>query len=146
MTEADLELRVRDWLAADASVVRTPSRLRARVYDLPAMPVARESFWSRFAGLAVPSGLVAAAVVAMVVTTMFLNLFDVPAGADGEPCNNRQIQRALDHLRDAEGYRYVNREQVRRIDPDAELSFDDPRFVWTDGWSSEGAYLAPDRV
>jgi hypothetical protein len=146
MTDADLELRLRDWLASDASVIRTPPRLRARVFDLPAMPAPRGSLWSRFSGLALSSALVTAGVTAIVVTTMFFNMFDVPAGADGDPCNNRQIQRALDHLRDAEGYRYVNHDQVRKIDPNAEVSFDDPQYVWTDGWGSEGAYLAPDRV
>ena len=146
MIDADLELRVRDWLAADAAVVRTPPSLRRRVFDLPAMPAPKESFLSRFSGVALSGGLIAAAVVAMVVTSMFFNLFDVPAGADGEPCNNRQIQRALDQLRDAEGYRFVSNDEVRKIDPEAEVSFDDPQFVWTDGWTSEGAYLAPDRV
>jgi hypothetical protein len=147
MMDADhLELRVRDWMAADAAVMRTPPSLRRRVFDLPAMPAPRQSFLSRFSGVALSGGLIAAAVTAMVVTSMFFNLFDVPAGADGEPCNNRQIQRALDALRDAEGYRYVNREQVRQLDPDVELSFADPQFVWTDAWTSEGAYLAPDRV
>ena len=146
MIDADLELRVRDWLTADAAVMRTPPSLRRRVFDLPAMPAPKESFLSRFSGVALSGGLIAAAVAAMVVTSMFFNLFDVPVGADGEPCNNRQIQRALDHLRDAEGYRYVNHEQLRELDPDVEVSFDDPEFVWTDAWTSEGAYLAPDRV
>lgn len=146
MIDADVELRVRDWLAADAAVMRTPPSLRRRVFDLPAMPAPTESFLSRFSGLALSGGLIAAAVAAMVVTSMFFNLFDVPVGADGEPCNNRQIQRALDQLRDAEGYRFVSHDQLRKIDPDAEVSFDDPQFIWTDGWTSEGAYLAPDRV
>jgi hypothetical protein len=146
MIDADLELRVRDWLAADAAVMRPPPSLRRRVFDLPAMPEPRESFLSRFSGVALSGGLIAAAVTAMVVTSMFFNLFDVPAGTDGEPCNNRQIQRALDELRDAEGYRFVSHDQVRKIDPNAEVSFDDPQFIWTDGWRSEGAYLAPDRV
>jgi len=146
MIEADLELRVRDWLSADAAVMRTPPSLRRRVFDLPALPAPRESFLSRFSGVALSGGLIAAAVTAMVLTSMFFNLFDVPAGADGEPCNNRQIQRALDQLRDAEGYRFVSHDHLRTIDPDAEISFDDPQFIWTDGWSSEGAYLAPDRV
>src|SRR5688572_14743246 len=136
MIDADVELRVRDWLAADAAVMRTPPSLRRRVFDLPATPALKESFLSRFSGVALSGGLIAAAVTAMVVTSMFFNLFDVPAGADGEPCNNRQIQRALDELRDAEGYRFVSHDQVRKIDPDAEVSFDDPQFIWTDGWKS----------
>jgi hypothetical protein len=40
----------------------------------------------------------------------------------------------------------VNVEQTRLLDPEAEISFDDPVFIWRDAWVSEGAYLAPDRA
>jgi hypothetical protein len=145
--DSGLEPRLQRWLAADAAAIHTPASLRARVLEIPAVSAPTHAWWHRFATVpAWSAGVAAAGVVAIVVTSLFFNLFDAPAGADGEPCNNRQIQRALDQLRDAEGYRYVNREQVRQLDPDAELSFDDPQYVWTDAWISEGAYLAPDRV
>ena len=82
----------------------------------------------------------------VLVASMFFGLFDTPAGTDGEPCNNRQVQHAIDNLRDADGYRYVNRDQLSELDPSVELDFDDPQYVWTDAWVSEGSYLAPDRA
>ncbi len=147
MNDADLELTISNWLEADAGALRAPSGLRRRVQDLPAQPMPATHWWHRFASLPAMSGVVVSAgAVGVLVASMFFGLFDTPAGTDGEPCNNRQVQHAIDNLRDAEGYRYVNREQLRQLDPDAELSFDDPAYRWTDGWVSEGAYLAPDRA
>ncbi|MEO5987027.1 MAG: hypothetical protein ABIW50_06355, partial [Candidatus Limnocylindria bacterium] len=147
MSEIDLELRIADWLNADADTWRTPGTLRRRVLDLPSQAPPREAWWHRFAALPAMTGAVAAAsLVAILVANSFFTLFDAPAGADGESCNNRQVQRALDELRDADGYRYVSTEQIRALDPDAEISFDDPTFIWRDAWVSEGAYLAPDRA
>ena len=147
MIDADVEFRVRRWLAAEAAAIHTPASLRERVLDIPTTAPSAPSWWHRFASLpAISAGVAAAGVAAIVVTSLFFGLFDAPAGADGEPCNNRQTQRALDHLRDAEGYRYVNRDQVRQLDPEAEISFDDPQYIWTDSSASEGSYLAPDRA
>lgn len=147
MNDADLELRVASWLRSDAATWGAPDTLRRRVLDLPGETAPRAAWWHRFATLPAMSGAVAAVgLAAILVSTSFFSLFDGPAGADGEACNNRQVQRALDELRDADGYRYLSTEQTRVLDPDAEISFDDPVFVWRDAWVSEGAYLAPDRA
>lgn len=147
MNDADLELTIHHWLEADAGALRAPSGLRRRITDLPAQPMPTTHWWHRFASLPAMSGaVVSAGVLGVLAASMFFGLFDTPAGTDGEPCNNRQVQHAIDNLRDAEGYRYVNRDQLRQLDPDAELSFDNPEYLWTDGWVSEGAYLAPDRA
>ena len=95
---------------------------------------------------AIGASVATASIAGVLIATMFFGLFDRPAGTDGETCSNRQVQQALDNLRDAAGYRYVNLRQTHQLDPDAGLSFDDPQYVWTDGSTAEGAYLAPDRV
>ena len=147
MNDADLELQIRGWLRADAAALAPPGMLRRRLLDIPAQPATTTHWWHRFATLpGLSASVVAAGVLGIFVANMFFGLFDAPAGADGEPCNNRQVQQALDRLRDADGYRYVNREERRQIDPEAEISFDDPQYAWADAWTSEGAYLAPDRA
>lgn len=147
MNDTDLELQISRWLEADAGAIRVPIGLRGRIMDIPAEAGPTRHWWHRFAGLPAMSGaIVSAGAVGVLAASLFFGLFDTPAGTDGEPCNNRQVQHAIDNLRDAEGYRYVNRDQLRGLDPDAELSFDNPQYIWTDAWVSEGAYLAPDRA
>jgi hypothetical protein len=147
MTDADLELRLRQWLAADAAAMHAPDALQRRVLDIPASTSARGAWWHRFAGMpAYAATLATAGVAGVLIATMFFGLFDRPAGTDGGTCSNRQVQQALDNLRDAEGYRYINHDRTRQLDPDAGLSFEDPQYVWTDAWTSEGAYLAPDKA
>jgi hypothetical protein len=147
MNDADLELTIHRWLDADAGALGAPAGLRRRIMDLPAQPMPATHWWHRFASLPAMSGaVVSAGAVGVLVASMFFGLFDAPAGTDGEPCNNRQVQHAIDNLRDADGYRYVNRDQLRELDPSVELDFDNPQYAWTDAWVSEGAYLAPDRA
>lgn len=146
MIDADTERRVRDWLHADAVAWDAPASLRRRVLDLPSQPSARESWWHRFGALPAASGAMAVVLAAAVVGNAFIGLLDAPAGADGEACNNRQVQRALDAIRDASGYRYVSYEERRILDPDAEVDFANPTFVWQVTWTSDGAFAAPDRA
>lgn len=147
MTDADLELALQRWLAADAAATYAPEALHRRVLDIPTSVTPDGAWWHRFSGMPLVSASMATAGVAgLLIATLFFGLFDRPAGRDGETCSNRQVQQALDNLRDAPGYRYVNRDQTRQLDLNAQLDFDDPQYVWTDAWVSEGAYLAPDRV
>jgi len=146
MTDAELELTVARWLSADAAATYAPDALRGRILDIPTSR-APLGWWHRFATMpAVGASLATASIAGVLIATMFFGLFDRPAGTDGETCSNRQVQQALDNLRDASGYRYVNVRQTHQLDLDAGLSFDDPQYVWTDGSTAEGAYLAPDRV
>jgi hypothetical protein len=85
-------------------------------------------------------------VVALVLSGWFFTLFDRPPGTDGGLCNNRQLQRALDDLRDTAGYRYLDTEQRQVLLSDPSTSLDDPVFGWEDTLTSEVAYLAPDRT
>jgi len=147
MTDAELELALQHWLQADASATYASDALRRRMLDIPTSTASAGAWWHRFSGIPmISASLATASVAGVLIATMFFGLFDRPAGTDGETCSNRQVQQALDNLRDAEGYRYVNVRQTHQLDPDAGLSFDDPQYVWTDGSTAEGAYLAPDRV
>ena len=147
MKDAELELAVQRWLSADAAATYAPDALRGRILDIPSAQAVSGSWWSRFATMpAIGASVATASIAGVLIATMFFGLFDRPAGTDGETCSNRQVQQALDNLRDAAGYRYVNLRQTHQLDPDAGLSFDDPQYVWTDGSTAEGAYLAPDRV
>jgi hypothetical protein len=147
MTDAELELTLQRWLQADASATYASDALRRRVLDIPTSTAPAGAWWHRFSGIPmISASLATASVAGVLIATMFFGLFDRPAGTEGGTCNNRQVQQALDHLRDADGLRWANREQRRELDPDAEISFDDPRFVWADTWASEGAYLAPDNT
>lgn len=144
--DTEFELRLRDWLRADADAVAVPGSLRARILDIPASPLVRGAWWQRFATLPALGAAVSAAVVtAIVVTSLFFNRFDAPAGADGEPCNTRQVQRALEGLAGADGYRIVSRDYLRFLAAGEEIDFESPRYTWTEAWVSEGAFLAPDR-
>lgn len=144
--DTELELRLRDWLRADAAAVAVPGGLRASVLDIPSAPARRDAWWQRFATLpAIGAGVSAAVVAAIVVTSLFFNLFDAPAGADGEACNTRQVQRALEGLAVADGYRVMSREYLRFLAAGDEIDFENPQYTWTEAWVSEGAYLAPDR-
>ena len=147
MTDADFELTVQRWLQNDAASMDATGALRNRVLDIPATISPPGARWHRFSRVAALGGSLATAGVAgLLVATMSFGLFDRPAGNDGELCSNRQVKEALDNLRDGPGYRYVNLVQSHQLDSDAGLSFDDPQYVWTDASTSEGAYLAPDRV
>ena len=147
MTDAELELAVQRWLQR-----RCGRDLRAgcAARPDPGHPIGAAGVRvvvDRFATMpAIGASVATASIAGVLIATMFFGLFDRPAGTDGETCSNRQVQQALDNLRDAAGYRYVNLRQTHQLDPDAGLSFDDPQYVWTDGSTAEGAYLAPDRV
>ena len=145
MTDAELELAVQRWLGAEAATTYASDALRGRILDIPSSRTAT-SRWHRFATVpAIGASVATASIAGVLIATMFFGLFDRPAGSEGGTCNNRQVQQALDHLRDADGLRWANREQRREFDPDAEVSFEDPQFVWADTWVSEGAYRAPDK-
>lgn len=146
MNDAELELTLQRWLSADAAALGAPVGLRRRILDIPADPVATTSWWHRFSSVPMMSAsVVAAGVAGVMVATLFFGLFDRPPGTDGGTCNNRQVQQAFDHLRDAEGYRFVHRSLLRDFDRE-EVSFEDPQYVWTEHYVAEGAYLAPDRA
>lgn len=145
MNDAELELTLQRWLSADSAALGAPVGLRRRILDIPAEPVATTSWWHRFSSVPMMSASVAAAGVAgVLVATLFLGIFDRPPGADGGTCNNRQVQQAFDHLRDADGYRFAHRSFLRDFDP--ESSFQDPEYLWTEHYLAAGAYLAPDRA
>lgn len=85
-------------------------------------------------------------VAALFLSGTFFTLFDRAPGTDGGLCNNRQLQHALDELRDTAGYRYVDTEQHQVLLSDPSTSLEDPVFGWADTLSSTVAYLAPDRT
>ena len=145
MNDVDLELRLRRWLVADASA--PPASLRSRVLDIPRASSHRSAWWHRFASVPVLTGTVAVVTaIAMLLSGSFFTLFDRPPGADGGLCNNRQLQRALDALRDTDGYRYRDTEQHQVLLSDPETALDDPVFGWADTLVSDVSYLAPDRT
>lgn len=144
MIDADLERRLQGWLEADAGAFGVPGTLRRRISDIPAQPTARG--WLHFGSWTALPAAAAVGVAGLLIGTMFFGLFDGPAGTDGGTCNNRQTQQAIDHLRDAAGYRFTSRDQIREYDPAVPISISNPQYVWQDGVVSEGAYLAPDRV
>ncbi len=144
MIDADLERHLQSWLEADAGVFGVPDTLRRRIADIPAQPTARG--WLHFGSWTAVPAAAAVGVAGLLIATMFFGLFDAPAGTDGGTCNNRQTQQAIDHLRDAAGYRFTSRDQIREYDPAVPISISNPQYVWQEGLLSEGAYLAPDRV
>lgn len=147
MTDADLDLELRRWLAADAAAVTVPSALRDRVAGIPASQPMRTEWWHRIVSIPAVTGAVAVtAAVAMLVSGTFFTLFDRPPGADGGPCNNRQLLRALENLRDTVGYRYVDTQQHQVLSSDPDSSLANPVFEWADSLVSEVAYRAPDRT
>jgi hypothetical protein len=147
MMDADVELRLRRWLATDAATVAAPASLRARVLRIPAVQPTKSAWWSRFAPIPALTGAVAAATVAaFVLSGTFFTTFDRPPGTDGGLCNNRQLQRALDELRDTDGYRYLDTQQNQVLASDPETALEDPVFEWADALTSDVAYLAPDRT
>ena len=146
MTDADLDLRLRRWLDASAAA-GAPATLRRRVLDIPAAPSSSRGFLHRFLSIPLATGLVASmAMVAIVLSGQFFTLFDRAPGADGGPCNNRQLLRGLESLRDADGYRYVETQQVQVLLTGPDVSLANPVFGWEDRTRSEVAHLAPDRT
>lgn len=144
-TDADLDLRLRRWLASDA-VATAPAGLRRRVLEIPTARTG-SSVWHRFVAVPLLTAAVAAVTIgAVVLSGWFFTLFDRVPGVDGGLCNNRQLQRALDELRDTDGYRYLDIEQRQVLLSDPSTSLDDPVFGWTDTLTSTVAYLAPDRT
>ena len=144
MIEADLERRLQSWLEADGDSLGVPDTLRRRIADIPAQPTA--GGWLHFGSWTALPAAAAVGVAGLLVATMLFGLFDAPIGTDGGTCNNRQTQQAIDHLRDAAGYRFTSSDQVREYDPAVPISISNPQYVWQEGVVSEGAYLAPDRV
>jgi hypothetical protein len=146
MIESDIDLRLRRWLAADAAAATIPAGLRARVLDIPATRPRRVPWHHRFAALSLAgSGVAAVTIAAVVLSGAFFRAFDREPGVDGGLCNNRQLQTALDELRDSPGYRYVDTQQQQVI-ADESAALDNPEFDWADSRTAEVAYLAPDRT
>ena len=140
------EQRLQAWLRQDASTFAAPAALQRRVLDIPASAPRSRPHWPlRFSAFTAPAAIAVVLGLAVAVTSVF-NVFDRPAGTDGGLCNNRQVHRALEGLRDAPGYRYEIREELYDFDTTAEFSFDDPQYAWKTGLAAEGAYRAPDRV
>jgi hypothetical protein len=146
MNDADVERLLTGWLKADAAVMHAPAHLRERIGGIPFTKPARSSGWHRFTVWAAKPAMVAVAAIGVVVAINFFNVLDRPPGAEGETCNNRQLQQALDHLRDSAGYRYVRRQEHQIFDPEAEVSIEDPVYIWVEAYVASGAYLAPDRA
>lgn len=145
-TDAEFELRLRDWLT-DAAPTTASARLRRRILDIPAAPEVALGWWHRIVSIPVVTAAVAVvAGVAVVLSGALFTMFDRAPGYDGGLCNNRQLQRALDELRDADGYRYVDTEQRQVLLSDPSTSLDDPVFGWTDALVSTVSYLEPDRT
>jgi hypothetical protein len=145
MIDADLDRRLRRWLETDAGTIRAPARLRERISAIPVTPAHPGTGWLRFSWWRAPAAL-ALAVAGIFVAVTFFDALDRPPGADGGTCNNRQLQHALDALRDSAGYRFVRHQQYQQFDPAAEVSVENPKYIWSDGAISEGGYLAPDRA
>jgi len=145
MTQADLERDLANWLRADAAAVAAPDALRRRVLDIPAAGPERRGWFSRYWPVLAAPVAASTAVAGLLASVLVFGLFDAPPGTDGEPCNRRQTQRALDELRGADGYRYLLRTQQSDLDRTRAVSLDDPAWTWVDTTVHEGAYLAPDR-